>query len=48
MSLISFDFMVFLIAVVILFYVFRRIQKYILLFASLFFYVSISTAWAGI
>ena len=42
MSLVSFDFIVFLIAVVILFYAIKGLQKYILLFASIVFYFSIS------
>ena len=44
MNLVSLDFMFFLTAAAILFYVFQGMQKYILLFASLFFYISISAA----
>ena len=42
MSLVSFDFIIFLTAVTILFYAMKRLQKYILLFASIAFYISIS------
>lgn len=42
MNLVSFDFIIFLIVTLILFYSFKGIQKYILLFSSLFFYISIS------
>ena len=42
MSLVSFDFIVFLIVAVILFYAKKGLQKYILLFLSIVFYFSIS------
>lgn len=42
MNLVSFDFIIFLIVVTVLFYTLKRLQKYILLFASILFYISIS------
>ena len=42
MSLVSFDFFVFLAITIFVYYVLRPIQKYILLIASIYFYISIS------
>lgn len=42
MSLISFDFFIFIIVVTVLFYALKGLQKYILLIASILFYISIS------
>lgn len=43
MTLTSFSFFVFLLIVIIAFYIFNPFQKYILLAASVYFYISISS-----
>lgn len=43
MSLTSFNFFMFLVITMILFYVIRPVQKYILLIASIYFYINISS-----
>ena len=43
MNFVSFSFFLFLIATVVLYYLFRPIQKHVLLIASIFFYYSISS-----
>ncbi len=43
MSLTNFNFFVFLLVILFIYYIFKPIQKYILLFASIYFYIKISS-----